>query len=215
MSISETKQVKLISSWLGTGSINVFGQPFSGKDTQARRISQFLSAPIIGGGDIIRNSSENEEIKKIISGGNLAPQKDYLKLVIPYLSLDEFRNKPLVLNSVGRWHGEEEPILGAAHLCRHPIKAVIHLDIDETEVWKRRKAAFNRKDRGFRSDDNDLSLKKRLLEYKQKTFPIFAYYNDKGLLITVNGKQNKDAVTEEIISKLYQKIISSGLQKQT
>ncbi|MCA9342835.1 nucleoside monophosphate kinase [Candidatus Saccharibacteria bacterium] len=200
------EEAEKLRHWLGTGSINIFGRPFSGKDTQSKNLSTIFQAPIIGGGDIIRSSTDDQQIQEIIDKGNLAPQQDYLKLVIPYLSNEEYNGKPLILNSLGRWHGEEEPIMSAAHLTRHPVKAVINLEISEEDVWKRWEAAKHRKDRGFRNDDNDLSIKNRLAEFQNKTVPVIEYYNEKGILITVNGTQAEDDVSKKILTQLLQKL---------
>lgn len=199
------EQTKRIVQWLGTCSINIFGRPFSGKDTQSKNLSNIFKAPIIGGGDIMRNSVSDAQMQEIIDKGNLAPQQDYLKLIVPYLSHEEYNGKALILNSLGRWHGEEETILSSAHLTRHTVKAVISLDISEEDVWKRWEAAKERKDRGFRKDDNDVSIRNRLQEYANKTVPVIKYYEDKGLLIRVDGTKSEDEVTKSILEQLAQK----------
>lgn len=199
------EQTKRLVQWLGTGSINIFGRPFSGKDTQSKNLSNIFKAPIIGGGDIIRNSVNDAQMQEIIDKGNLAPQQDYLKLIVPYLSHEEYNGKAIILNSLGRWHGEEEPILSAAHLTRHPVKAVVSLDISEEDVWARWEAAKKRNDRGFRKDDNDVSIKNRLQEYANKTVPVLKYYEDKGLLIRVDGTKSEDEVTQSILEQLAKK----------
>lgn len=196
---------KLLINWLGTGSINIFGRPFSGKDTQGKYLSHFFEAPLIGGGDIIRQSADNPQMKKIIDKGELAPQADYLKLIIPYLSLQNFIGKPLILSSLGRWHGEEEPILSATQVTRHPVKAVINLEISENDVWERWEAAKHRQDRGERNDDNKNSITTRLSEYKNKTEPVLTYYKKSGLLITIDGTDKEEAVSQNIVKQLLKK----------
>lgn len=196
---------KLLVDWLGTGSINIFGRPFSGKDTQGKYLSHLFSAPLIGGGDIIRQSSDNSKMKSIIDKGELAPQADYLNLVIPYLSLPNFIGKPLILSSLGRWHGEEEPILSATQVTRHPIKTVINLEIAEADVWQRWKAAKQRDDRGNRNDDNKNSITTRLSEYKNKTKPVLDYYKNAGLLVTIDGTDKEETVSRNIIKQLLKK----------
>lgn len=194
-------ELEIIRLWLTTGSINIFGRPFSGKDTQAQVLSEIFNAPIIGGGDIIRASS-HEQIKSHVATGKLAPQKEYLAMVLPYLKRKEYTSKPLILSSLGRWHGEENPICKSASEALHPIKAVIHLNINEKDVISRWKSATKIGDRGYRDDDNQNSINTRLSEFKTKTVPVIDYYKNKGILIEIDGTQEKSQVTNDILNEL-------------
>jgi adenylate kinase len=197
----EEKDKNKLKKWLGSGSINIFGRPFSGKDTQSKRLADLFNTKIISGGDIMR-ASKNDKIKNSVDKGDLAPQKEYLSLVLPFLSNEIYRGKPLILNSLGRWHGEESPILSATHNTRHPVRAVIYLDIPETEVWKRWEEAEKNGDRGVRNDDNNKSISNRLSEFKNKTLPVIKYYENLKILITIDGTQHPDDVYQEILRKL-------------
>ncbi|MNE75966.1 adenylate kinase [compost metagenome] len=53
-----------------------------------------------------------------------------------------------------------------------------------------------------RSDDNEESVGTRLDEYINKTAPLLKFYEDKGLLRQVDGEQEIDTVTKEIVSIL-------------
>src|ERR1700760_4706335 len=92
------KDVKIIAAWLQAGSLNIFGRPFSGKDTQGTRLAQLFPAPLIGGGDIIRGAKDIADVQSIMNSGKLIPQDDYLKIVLPYLQQEQFNGKPLVLS---------------------------------------------------------------------------------------------------------------------
>jgi adenylate kinase len=193
-----------IKVWLGSGSINIFGRPLSGKDTQAKFLSQLLDAPIIGGGDIIRNSREAQELNHYISDGKLAPQQEYLDLIIPYLSRDEFKNRPLVLSSLGRWHGEEEPILSAAKKSGHPVKGIIYLSVPDEIIYQRIELLKQRGDRELRADDRPEAVSVRLKEFNAKTIPVIDYYEDKGILTRIDGTQTPQKVSQAIVSVLIE-----------
>ena len=53
-----------------------------------------------------------------------------------------------------------------------------------------------------RSDDNEESLRTRLLEYYKKTSPLIGYYYAKGLLKKVNGLGEIDEVKSSIAKVL-------------
>ncbi|MBA2279457.1 nucleoside monophosphate kinase [Candidatus Saccharibacteria bacterium] len=188
-----------ISLWLGTGSINIFGLPFSGKDTHGTELSNFFNAPLIGGGDILRSKIGPKHIKEHMSGGNLAPSEEYLAIVLPYLSQEMFSGHPLILNTVGRWHGEESSVMQAAEKSGHPIKAVIFLDVTTTEAQRRWQLA----ERGRDDDAAEHILEKRFSEFKEKTIPVIEFYRDKGLLIEIDGMPPQRIVTRDILDKLH------------
>jgi adenylate kinase len=194
--------IKHIRAWLGTGSINIFGLPFAGKDTHGRELAKILNGPLIGGGDIIRSAAA-QELKDHVATGKLAPTDEYLRLVLPYFAQDKFKNHPLILSSVGRWFGEHLPVEQAAKESGHELKATIFITIDQAEVHKRWQAALRLQDRGQRHDDEEHVLEKRIQEFETKTLPVVDYYREEGLLIEVDGNPERHAVTEAIIDQLY------------
>jgi adenylate kinase len=196
------EQVKAITNWLGTGSIDLFGCPFSGKDTQGRILADLFDGVLIAGGDILRTHHDPEKIKQILASGGIVPSDFYENLVLPYLSRPEYSRKPLILSAVGRAHGEEPIVMKAAASSGHPLQAVIMLDLPETEVWHRFETAQAQHDRGQRSDDRQSVLDTRLQKFNTKTQPVIEFYRDKGLLITVDGALSRDAVTSEILNSL-------------
>jgi adenylate kinase len=192
-------QIDEIRAWLGSGSINIFGLPFSGKDTHGSELARFFGAPMFGGGDILRSDVSPQHVKDIIATGELAPTNDYLAIVLPYLSQDIFVDKPLILSSLGRWYGEEKAVMEAADASGHPMKAVLYLDITAEEAYRRWQSA----ERGRLDDAAEHILEKRFDEFKIKTLPVIEFYRKKNLLIDVDGMPPKDEVTKTIIQKLH------------
>jgi len=195
-----------IKKWLGSGSINIFGLPFAGKDTQARRIGELLNAPVVGSGDILRNHHDQEKIRDLMSTGKLFPTDFYLSVVLPYLKQDGLTDKPLVLSSVGRWDGEQEAVMKAAEEAGHPIKVVVFLDLDEELVWERFKTTHHIGDRGKRHDDAEHLIDTRLEEFRTKTLPVIEYYRKLGPVVEVDGRGDPDTVTKHIIENLSKHI---------
>jgi adenylate kinase len=191
-----------IKAWLKDGSINIFGLPFAGKDTHGATLAELFDAPLLGGGDILRNSTIPPELKKELDAGILFPTPEYLRIVTPYLSNPEFAGHPLVLSSVGRWIGEEEGVLEATEASGHPIKAVIYLHLGEEVLHRRWKRSQEKSDRGDRADDAEHVLETRISEFKEKTLPVIEVYRQKGLLIEVNSDAEKREVIENILARL-------------
>jgi len=194
-------KVAAIRDWLGSGSINIFGRPYAGKDTQGETLADLFGTELLGGGEILRNSVIPQKVRQIMEAGDLIPTADYLRIVLPYLSQEQFANKPLVLSSVGRWHGEEEGVIQATQAAGHPIKAVIFLNTSEELVRQRRQQGMG-EDRGFRADDAAENFENRLTEFREKTLPVIEFYRQSGLLIEIDGGPKPPVVTETILNEL-------------
>ncbi len=198
--------IAIIKTWLGTGAINIFGLPFSGKDTHGNRLAEAFGASIMGGGgEILRNSVIPSHVRELMHAGELIPTEDFITIVTPYMSGESFAHKPLILSSVGRWHGEEPGVMGAAESAGHPIKAVIYLSLDETTAHQRFLESLKGTDRETRHDDSEEVLATRFAEFHHKTLPVIDYYRDMGLLIEVDGIPPKDEVTDTILRALLEK----------
>ena len=199
LTASDLNRLKL---WLGNGSINIFGLPFSGKDTHGHRLAKIFDASLLGGGQILRNSKIPPHVKQLIDNGHLAPTEDYVDIVLPYLSRAEFANRPMILSSVGRWHGEETGVLMAASESGHPVKAVIYLHLSEEVAHQRFLRSKDKGDRETRSDDAEMHLATRFHEFHEKTLPVVEFYRQKGLLIELDGRPPVDDVTREMMHQL-------------
>lgn len=197
-------QIKTILDWLGVGSINIFGRPFAGKDTQGRVLADLLGAKLIAGGDILRSYHDQDEINRVMAEGGLIPSDLYLKIMLPYLSKSEFEGKPLILSAMGRLKGEESVIMEATSKSGHPIKAVVLLEMDDGEVWRRFEIAKLERDRGERTDDQLEVLKNRLAKFQNMTIPVIDFYEAQNLLVRVDGTLSREGVTSEIIKSLNQ-----------
>lgn len=202
------EDITKITEWLGAGAINIFGLPFSGKDTQATVLADVCNASVIGGGDVLRNSS-NQRVKKIIGGGNLAPTKEYLEMILPLLASPSYAHKPLVLSSVGRWDGEQQHVMRAAIQSKHPIRAVIYIKISDSLVHTRWAEASRQQTRGKREDDEEHKLETRIKEFYTKTEPVIRWYEKKNLLVTVDGSEEPQQVSKAILRALTKRARSN------
>ncbi|MEJ0072514.1 MAG: nucleoside monophosphate kinase [Candidatus Saccharibacteria bacterium] len=196
------KKLEAIRAWLGQGSINIFGMPFAGKDTQGQALADLLEGELLGGGKILRGSRIPARAKAIMEAGGLIPIEDYLQIVPPYLSKPEFDGKPLILSSVGRWDGEQEGVLQATKISGHPLKAVVLLTVPEGVARKRHTEAAFMGDREVRADDAAHLFDKRLDEFRAKTTPVIDFYRKHGLVIEIDGTPLAAEVTGAIIGQL-------------
>lgn len=202
------KKLEKIKSWLGTGSLNIFGLPMSGKDTVGMRLAEDLQAKFLSSGIIIR-AYEAEQNEDMTGSGKLIPTNTFYDIILPYFSREELRNDSLVLSSVGRWSGEEDKIMEAAKAGGHEIKAVVMLDLTEEEVKNRFEAAKELNDRGERADDANIEVfETRLAEFREKTMPVLNHYDELKMLVKVPASGSRDEVYTNVIDRLIEFIDS-------
>ena len=144
------EKINLIKRWLGTGSINIFGMPFSGKDTVGVRLAQDLNGRFLSSGLIMRAAEENDkDLLREMNQGLLASTDKFRDIVLPYFKIAELRDFPLILSSVGRWEGEEYDVI-AAMVTGIPtdmkdkkvyIRSYITYDGGETYIYGEEKSA--------------------------------------------------------------------------
>ena len=194
-----------IKGWLGTGSINVFGPPFAGKDTQCELLAKVLGGHVIAGGDLLRNNPLlTPQEREIMTRGELLPRDDYLRLVRPSLSLDEFANIPLIYASVGRYFGEEGTVMLASKQAGHTVRVAIVLDVSIEVALQRQIERRASLDRGLlREDDDPEVLPTRFKEFMNKTRPVVDYYKNEGKLITLKGVGSIKDMHQRIVEALY------------
>ncbi len=202
------EKISKIKEWIGTGSINIFGLPMSGKDTQGIKLAEALNAKFISSGIIIR-AMEAKTKQYYTNKGAMLPTNIFYEWVLPYLERRDLFDYPLVLSSIGRWSGEEAQVMSVAAGAGHEIKAVIILNLSEAEVENRYNESKTLNDRGERPDDTTIEIfHNRLKEFREKTLPVIQHYKSLGILIEVNGDQTREAVFNEIINKLYNKALA-------
>lgn len=198
------EKLEKIKSWLGTGSLNIFGLPMSGKDTVGMRLAEDLQAKFLSSGIIIR-AYEAEQNEDMTGSGKLIPTNTFYDIILPYFSREELRNDSLVLSSVGRWSGEENKIMEAAKAGGHEIKAIVMLDLTEEEVKNRFEAAKTLNDRGERADDSNIEVfETRLAEFRKKTMPVLNHYDELKMLVKVPAIGSRDEVYTNVIDRLVE-----------
>ncbi len=195
-------EIQRIKTWLGIGSINIFGLPMSGKDTVGVQLAERLGAKFLSSGMIVR-AMEQATNQNFTGNGELTPSNVFYDWVLPYFERPELWKYPLVLSSIGRWVGEETEVMAIAKNSGHTIRAAIELQISDTDAVERWEAAKILGDRGLRPDDADPQVfQTRLNEYRTKTIPVLRHYQELGLLVSVPATATREQVLANTITAL-------------
>lgn len=212
----------------------MLGAPGTGKGTVASKLAESLKIPQVSTGDIFRKAIAEKtpvgiEAEKYISQGMLVPDDVTIKIVEERLKDEDVQNG-LILDGFPRTIEQAEALDRMLENDNKKVKLAINLETPEEEIIDRIvsrrvcsnqecKAVFNTKlnppkVEGIcdkcgsalkqRKDDNEETVRNRLVTYYKQSAPIVDYYRNKGVLYSseVSLKINKMAV--DVADEVYE-----------
>lgn len=211
-------------------NIIMLGAPGAGKGTQAARVADEFKIPHISTGDIFRANIKagtelGKKAKTYMDQGKLVPDELVCDLVADRLTKDDC-SKGYVLDGFPRTIPQAEALKKAVTAMGQKIEYAVNIDVPDENIISRmsgRRACLNcgatyhivynaPKTEGIcdncgsalvlRDDDKPETVKTRLNVYHEQTQPLIDFYTNEGVLVTVDGTQNMDAVFAEIKGKL-------------
>ena len=210
--------------------IVLMGAPGAGKGTQARLLQERLHLPQISTGDIFRalkhaDTPLAQEVRDIMNRGQLVPDELTIQLVKERTAQDDCRNG-YILDGFPRTPAQARSLEKLAAEQHNEIIAVlidVPLELLEKRMTGRRSCPvcneiYNiyfkppRNDNVCdlhpevqliqRADDNAETVHARLTTYEEQTRPLVEYYKAAGLLHTVDGTREPEAIYEDIVRVL-------------
>jgi adenylate kinase len=193
----------------------LIGPPGAGKGTQADRVALTWRVPKISTGDILRLSAASTDLLGIAVAGELVSDDIMTTLVDERLGQSDASNG-FVLDGFPR-SVEQAEMLDLLLEGRGPL-VVVEIAVPEVELLRRlsqrricERCGINQdtSEPGatacacggafvLRSDDNDLTARRRLSVYTRTTAPVLDFYRQRGTLQTVNGDLPPEEVAERI-----------------
>ena len=183
----------------------LFGPPGAGKGTQAKLLINEFNIIQISTGDMLREeiksgSDLGEAVKSIMERGDLISDEIIMSMIEKRITNDDCKNG-FIFDGFPRTYKQAvnlDLVLSSLNL---KIDNVIEINVNEDLLLKRiLKRASESKT--TRDDDNSDILKNRINVYKNDTLPVLEYYRDLNKLHTVNGMQDIDKVSKDILSIL-------------
>lgn len=206
--------------------IVMLGAPGAGKGTQAKELAQALNLVHISTGDLFREHLKNQTelgqlAQNFMNKGELVPDNVTIRMVearftkpdcekgavldgfprtpaqakaletlldkldggvkvVPYIKVPD---EVLVERLSGRWMSSSGRVYHALH---NPPKVKWIDDFDGSQLYQR-------------EDDKPETVRHRIDVYKEQTEPLINYYQEKGLLVEIDGTQSIEKVTEDIM----------------
>lgn len=181
----------------------IVGPPGAGKGTQAARIVETLGIPAISTGDIFRsNVSEKTELgvlaQSYMDKGEYVPDEVTNNMVKDRLSQDDAKDG-FLLDGYPRTVQQVEALDAMLATLGVSLDAVILLDVDNEAIVQR---LIQRGATQGRSDDNEETIRRRIEVYTEQTSPLVDIYTERGLVKKIDGMQEIDAVSADILRVL-------------
>jgi adenylate kinase len=208
-------------------NLTLLGPPGSGKGTQGERLQEDFRLPYYATGDILRaavkeGTEVGKQAKEYMDRGDLVPDEVIIGVIAERLQREE-ASDGFILDGFPRTVPQAEALNAKMSELRREITAVLLIDVPEEEVLRRlggrrtceknpshiyhvefdppKEAGVCDIDGGrliVRDDDKPEVIKNRLGQYREKTEPLIDYYDERGILNRVDGKQSPDEVEERI-----------------
>lgn len=210
--------------------IIMLGAPGAGKGTQAKMIAEKYSIPHISTGDIFRANIKNgtelgKKAKSYMDKGQLVPDELTLDLIMDRFKQDDCKNG-YVLDGFPRTIPQAEALDTALKAKGEKVDFAIDVDVPDENIVKRmggRRACVGcgatyhvvyspTKVEGVcdkcgeelvvRDDDKPETVLNRLEVYHNQTQPLIDYYNEQGILKSVDGTVDMKDVFNAIVDIL-------------
>ena len=211
-------------------NIMLFGAPGAGKGTQAKFLIEKYGIPQISTGDILRaaikeGTAMGLDAKRFMDEGKLAPDSTIIGIIKDRLSQEDCK-KGFILDGFPRTIAQAEALEVLMKEMGITLDKVISLNVPDELIVGRvtgRKvcpacgASFHVEfnppkvegkcdlcgaDLITRKDDNAETVTKRLGEYHSQTAPLFDFYQERGVLVDIDGTKSVEAITKEIFDIL-------------
>jgi adenylate kinase len=183
--------------------ILLLGPPGGGKGTQGVRLREQLGVRHLATGDLLRaemagGSEAGRQAKAFVERGELVPDEHVLALLEPTL-LESAESGGYILDGFPRTVAQAEALDELAERHGIPLQVVISLDVPEEELQRR---LLERAGQQGRSDDTPEVIAHRLEVFTSETAPLLDFYDGKGILARIDGDQDVDAITREILERV-------------
>lgn len=176
----------------------IFGRQGAGKGTQCDRIVEHYGVIHLSTGDMFRaavaeGTELGQKVAPIMESGGLVSDELTVGIVRDRLAHDDVQAGGFVLDGFPRTPGQAQSLVDM--LGDDSLTAVVNLDVPLDEVMARMTARA-------RDDDTEESIRKRLALYEEETVPTIEWFDERGLVVTVDGVGTEDEVTERVFAAI-------------
>ncbi|WEV77987.1 adenylate kinase [Janibacter cremeus] len=181
----------------------ILGPPGAGKGTQASRIAEHYEIPAISTGDIFRANIKNEtelgkQVKEILASGGYVSDEVTNAIVADRLQQED-ASRGFLLDGYPRTTAQVAALDEMLAESGQQVDKVLELVVDDEVVVGR---LLKRAEVEGRVDDTEEVIRERMALYHRETEPLSAAYDQRGLLVRVDGVGEVDEVARRILDAL-------------
>ncbi|HLP06344.1 MAG TPA: adenylate kinase [Paludibacter sp.] len=182
----------------------IFGPPGSGKGTQCSLLAQKYNLKHISTGDLLRKEIREEtefgrKVKLFMAEGLLVPDELIIGMLMNDLDLADGHYGGILLDGFPRTIAQADALEKNLERRNKKTSVLIDLRVDNEELVNRLLL------RGYemgRMDDDLETIKKRLMVYGEKTFPVKEYYKNIDRYLPVDGNGEVEDIFKLICLEL-------------
>ena len=210
----------------------ILGRQGAGKGTQCVRLSRHYVVPHISTGDMLRVAvRERTELglaaREIMDAGGLVGDDIMIGIVDERLKRDDARSRGYILDGFPRTVKQAEALFDITEGLNKPLDVVIDLDVPRELVLQRITARRVCRDCGTnyiagpterrpwicdvcggdvvqRDDDTPDAINQRLDLYETQTAPLIEYYDEREMLVVIDGVGHPDEVLGRLVAAIDQ-----------
>jgi adenylate kinase len=210
--------------------IVLLGPPGAGKGTQAKNIAEKFGLPHISSGDIFRENLKKQtelgrKAEEYMNRGELVPDDITISMIRERLSRPDCEERAL-LDGFPRTPAQAKALDEMLSDFGGQVDAVPYIKVREDELVERLSGRLTCRAKGHifhkkynppqepgicdfdgselyqREDDKPETVKRRIRVYMEQTQPLIDYYQEKSVLIEIDGNQSIEDVTTDLVRAL-------------
>jgi adenylate kinase len=207
----------------------IFGPPGAGKGTQAGLLEARRGLVQISTGNIIRTAMKNEtpvgkEAKAYVEKGELVPDEVVRKLAENAVADEDYDD--VVLDGYPRTLQQAEWLTAFMEEHDIAVDAVLSLEVPDDVIVRRLSRRRVHQETGEtyhldhdpppddvdpehivqRDDDQPDTIRNRLQVYREETQPLEAYYDERGVLVPIDGEGDIETVYDRVATALDERV---------